>query len=92
MANKNARILEALEPPLSAGMLWVHVSLLEALEEQMQQWNPEVRDQPDDLLDAAAGAVTDQPVRVGKLVAAGPARERQDIRPASGTYEVELEA
>lgn len=91
VANKNIRILEALEPPLSAGMLWVHTSVLPMLEEQMQQWNPEVRDQPDDLLDAAAGALTDQPVRVGKLVAALPARERQDIRPNAGTFEVQLE-
>lgn len=89
--NKNTRILEALEPLINSGMLWAHTSVLDGpLWDQMKDWNPEVRDQPDDLLDAGAGAVTDQPVRVGKLVA-GQARERNDWRPEGGTHEVTLE-
>lgn len=95
VANKNTRILEALEPLLGSGMLWAHTSVLDGpLWDQMKDWNPEVRNQPDDLLDAGAGAVTDQPVRVGKLVAkvGNPtSRERDDWRPSSGTHEVELE-
>jgi hypothetical protein len=95
VANKNTRILEALEPPLKAGMLWVHASVLAMVEDQMRDWNPDVRDQPDDLLDAGAGAVTDQPVRVGKLVAQAvgnpTSRPRDDWRPSGGSHEVELE-
>jgi hypothetical protein len=95
VANKNARILEAIEPPLRGGMLWVHTSVLPQLEDQMKQWNPEVREQPDDLLDAGAGAITDQPVRVGKLVALN-SREPDPQgngrwRPSSGSHEVVLE-
>lgn len=91
VATKNPRILEALEPLLSGGMLWAHTSVIDAIEQQMKDWNPEVRDQPDDLLDAAAGAVTDQPVRVGKIVAAGEVRQRNDWRPTGGDHEVVLE-
>lgn len=96
VTNKNIRILEALEPPLNGGMLWAHTSVLDGpMWDQMKDWNPAVRNQPDDLLDAAAGALTDQPVRIGKLVAAN-SREPDQLgaggwRPSSGTHEVELE-
>jgi hypothetical protein len=89
--NKNARILEALEPLITSGMLWAHTSVLAQIEGQMRDWNPEVRDQPDDLLDAGAGAVTDQPVRIGKVVGNPTAHQRDDWRPAGGTHEIELE-
>lgn len=94
VANKNKRILEAIEPVLTSGMLWAHTSVLDQIEGQMRDWNPEVADQPDDYLDAGAGALTDQPVRVGKLVAkvGNPTdRQRDDWRPSAGTHEVELE-
>lgn len=96
VANKNTRILEALEPLLGSGMLWAHTSVLDGpLWDQMKEWNPGVRTQPDDLLDAGSGAVTDQPVRVGKLVSnvfgnpKGMARD--DWRPSGGEHEVILE-
>jgi hypothetical protein len=97
VSNKNTRILEAIEPVINSGMLWAHTSVLDGpLWDQMKDWNPEVRDQPDDLLDAGAGALTDQPVRVGKLVAQGmkvgnpTSHQSHDWRPDSGTHEVEL--
>lgn len=96
VVNKNTRILEALEPPINSGMLWAHTSVLDGpMWDQMKDWNPEVKNQPDDLLDATAGALTDQPVRVGKLVALN-SREPDQLgagpwRPSSGTHEVELE-
>jgi hypothetical protein len=97
VSNKNTRILEAIEPVINSGMLWAHTSVLDGpLWDQMKDWNPEVRDQPDDLLDAGAGALTDQPVRVGKLVAQGmkvgnpTSDQSHDWRPDSGTHEVEL--
>lgn len=93
--NKNARILEAWEPPLNSGMIWAHTSVLDGpLWDQMKDWNPEIREQPDDLLDAGAGALTDQPVRIGKLVAkvGNPTGgQRDDWRPSGGSHEVELE-
>jgi hypothetical protein len=48
-ANKNKRILEALEDPLASGTLWAHTSVLEGpAYEQMRDWNPAIKDQPDD--------------------------------------------
>lgn len=65
LSNKSLRILEALEPPMSAGMLWAHVSVLEGpLWDQMKDFNPEARDQHDDYIDAAAAAVADTPERI----------------------------
>ena len=92
VTNKNKRILEALEPPLTSGVLWAHVSVLEGpFWDQAKDWNPDIPDQPDDLLDAAAGAVTDQPVRIGKLVRNLDPIQRDHWHPAGGTYEVSLE-
>lgn len=91
--DKNGRILEALEPLITSGMLWAHVSALDGdLWDQMKDWNPATKNQADDLLDAGAGAVTDQPVRVGKTIG-NPAPDRdEDWRPVSGVYEATLEA
>lgn len=90
--NKNLRILDALEPLMQSGMLWAHVSVLEGpLWDTMKDWNPAVKNQPDDLLDAGAGAVTDQPVRIGQNVPyAEPARD-DDWRATSGVFEATLE-
>lgn len=91
--SKNPRILEALEPLLQSRMLWAHVSVLQGeLWDQMADWNPAVKQQPDDLLDAGAGAVTDQPARIGQTVGnLNPTRD-DDWRPSSGVYEASLEA
>jgi len=99
-ANKGKRILEALEPLLlSDGQLWAHVSVLDGpLPQQMREWNPAVRDQPDDYLDVVAGAVTETPERIGKAMhgdeperAEIPARlEGDDWRPTRGVYQVDM--
>lgn len=96
-ANKNARILEALEDPLTSGTLWAHVSVLDGpAYDQMRDWNPAVTDQPDDHLDSLSGAVTETPERVGRAAAdAGwnsPEQGRDDWRPSAGVFEVELES
>lgn len=91
-ANKEKRILEALEPLISSGMLWAHVSVLDGpLWDQMKEWSPAVTGQADDLLDAGAGAVTDQPARIGQSVRNAEPVERDDWRPSSGVYEVALD-
>lgn len=92
-ANKQARILESLEPVMTSGMLWAHISALDGpMWDQMQGWNPAATNQTDDLLDASAGAVTDQPVRVGKTVGIPDPDRGDDWRPVSGVYEATLEA
>lgn len=97
-ANKNRRILEALEPLLTSdGQLWAHVSVLDGpLTEQMRDWNPAIREQPDDYLDAAAGAVSETPERIGRAVAPDEVRivttaGGDDWRPNGGVHEVVLE-
>lgn len=93
VANKNARILEALEPLLQSQMLWAHVSVLEGpLWDQAKDWNPAVKNQPDDLLDAGAGAVIDQPARIGQMVGNVVPLRDDDWRPSSGVFEAVLEA
>jgi hypothetical protein len=92
--NKNKRILEALEDPLTSGTLWAHVSVLDGpAYEQMRDWNPAIADQPDDHLDSLAGAVSETPERVGRTSAGwnAPASDRHDWRPSAGVHEVELE-
>ena len=91
-ANKNARILEALEGPLTSGMLWAHVSVADGpAAAQMRSWNPAATKQADDYLDAGAGAVTDQPERVGHLFRNLNTPHREDWRPSAGVFEAELE-
>lgn len=106
-ANKNRRILEALEPLLlTDDQLWAHVSVLDSedgeenkglLPLQMRDWNPAVADQPDDYLDVLAGAVTEQPERVMRAVAPHdggiPHHSLPDSwRPSSGVHQVIVEA
>jgi hypothetical protein len=91
-ANKNKRILEALEPPITSGMLWAHVSVLEGpLWNQMRDWNAAIANQPDDFLDAGAGAITDQPARIGAMVGIPHVDGDDDWRPAAGVFEAALE-
>lgn len=92
-ANKNKRILETLEPLLlTRGQLWAHVDVLRGpLWDQMQDWNPAVKEQPDDYLDATAGAIEDTPERIGKIVGnTNPAR-RHDWSTGAGVHEVVFE-
>lgn len=91
--NKNRRILEAIEPPLTSGVLWAHMSVLEGPAwDQMRDWNPAVTDQPDDHLDSLAGAITQTPERIGKRAGLiPPVTAPEDWRPSAGQHEVELE-
>jgi hypothetical protein len=91
--NKNRAILEAFEAPLTSGKLWAHTSVIEGpVWDQMKDWNPAVKEQADDYLDAGGKAVAETPERIGK--AAGwnsPGLGREDWRPEAGVHEVELE-
>lgn len=96
--NKNKRILDAWEAPLDSGFLWAHVDTLITPEDeytplwvQMQEWNPKVKEQPDDYLDSAAGAITATPVRIGKLVGKPSEATTENWRPNHGQFEVQVE-
>lgn len=92
-ANKNRKILGAFDAPLSGGYLWAHTSVLDAVEDQMRDWNPAVKEQPDDFLDAGAECLLQQPVKIGRGPKVGnPApHERDDWRPSAGTFEVQVD-
>ena len=103
--NKQLRILSAFEPLLlTAGQLWAHVDVLRerdpdtgktrhsAFWEQMREWNPALTTQPDDHLDAAAGAIEETPERFRPAKVGISAPEgRQDWRSTAGVFEAEFE-
>lgn len=98
--NKNKRILEALEGPLMSGLLWVHTSVIDTLEEgenssrqykNMRMFNPAITEQPDDDLDSLAGAVTDSPERIGKIHRTNEVNESPNWRTNGGVYEAALD-
>jgi phage terminase large subunit-like protein len=65
VANKQRRILEAMEPLLLSGMLWAHVSVHEGeAVDQMKNFNPLARSQADDDIDAVSAAIIDTPERI----------------------------
>lgn len=91
-ANKNERILGALEAPMKSGVLWAHVDVLNGpLWDQMKDWNPAVKQQPDDYLDSGAGAIEQAPVRINHLVGIPTGNTREDWRHSTGVFEVTLE-
>jgi len=95
--NKQARILDAFEPALSSRFLWAHESVLDGpVWDQMRDFNPASRNQPDDYLDSGAGAIRCTPVRIGKVIEQAngknsPAGPRKDWAPHSGVHDVSLE-
>lgn len=95
--NKNEDILDAFEAPMSIGLLWAHIDVLDGpLWDQMKDWNPAKKDQPDDYLDSGGRAIRANPVRIGNghgHAAGIPAAGRGAIwRPGSGVHEITLEA
>lgn len=91
-ANKQARILDAFEAPLSSRFLWAHVDVINGpVWDQMQDFNPLNKNQPDDFLDSGAGAITETPVRIGKVVRKVDIAAGNDWRPSAGVHEVTLE-
>jgi hypothetical protein len=88
---KDKRILDGLEGPLAARALWGHVRLWDGPAiAQMRDWIPGVIGQPDDYIDAAASAILQAPVRIGKIVGSVVTLERHQWRPVSGVYNVDF--
>ena len=92
--NKQTRILDAFEAPLSARFLWAHRSVAEGPGwDQLQDFNPLAKNAADDYIDAAAGAITETPVRVGRGNSIGISQgtHRENWRPSGGTHEVAVD-
>lgn len=90
--NKDKDILDGLEGPLSAGVMWAHESLWQTPAiEQMRDWIPGVPNQADDYIDGAAKAILKAPVRIGKIVGSVVQVERAKWRPDGGTHEAIFE-
>lgn len=92
--NKQRRILSAFEPAISSGRLWVHRSVWATVSGQFRGFNPAVTNQEDDYLDAAAGAIMAEPVRIGKPVGGVKnltAPTRDNWAPQSGVFDVKFE-
>lgn len=68
---KSARIMEAFDARLAARAIHVHRSVLEtSFVKEMEDWRPDKRGGHDDCLDAVAGAISLQPIRIRKIAAA----------------------
>lgn len=91
--NKQQRILDGLEGPLTSGILWAHTRVLDGpLYEQMREFNPMLTTQEDDYLDSGSGAIIEQPVKIGHVQHENPARGHGETwRQTHGTYEIETE-
>jgi hypothetical protein len=70
--SKSERILGALEPVLAARRLWAHRSVLEGrFAAEMREWRPGAKGGHDDALDAVAGCLLAEPVRLPRAAPAG---------------------
>lgn len=69
---KDIRILEAFDAVLAAKRLFVHESVLKTpFMTEMREWRPGMSRGHDDGLDAAAGAISQQPVRLTRIYGTG---------------------
>lgn len=69
---KDMRILEAFDAPLAAKRLYVHQDVLKTqFITEMREWRPGSTRGHDDGLDAAAGAISQHPVRLKRLYGKG---------------------
>lgn len=90
--NKNERILAGLEPPMKSGVLWAHVDVLNGpMWDEMKDWNPAIKEQPDGYLDSGSGAILEAPVRINHLVGKPTASTDKDWRQSAGVHEVTFE-
>lgn len=91
--NKQQRILDGLEGPITSGFLWAHTRVLDGpMYEQMREFNPALTTQEDDYLDSGSGAILEQPVKIAQVQHDNPERSHGDSwRQTHGTYEIETE-
>lgn len=89
--NKQKRILDAFESPLSARFLWAHVDVLKIIWDQMRDFNPALTNQEDDFIDSGAGGIAQTPVRIGRIVGKPTEARRDNWRPDAGVHDVQVE-
>lgn len=91
--NKQQRILDGLEGPITSGFLWAHTRVLDGpMYEQMREFNPALTTQEDDYLDSGSGAILEQPVKIAQVQHDNPVRGHgESWRQSHGTYEIETE-
>ena len=78
---KDVRILEGFDAVLAAGALWAHNSIgATPFCTEMREWRPGAQRGHDDGLDAVAGALSLEPVRIKRV---RPPQGRPDWRPGS---------
>ena len=85
---KAARILAAFDAPLAAGAIFAHDSVLASpFLVEMREWRPNLAQARDDGLDAVAGCLLSEPVRLNAHAkTAGRHAGRKDWRPGSGGF------
>ncbi|WP_225934238.1 hypothetical protein [Cupriavidus sp. EM10] len=77
---------------MKSGVLWAHVDVLNGpMWDEMKDWNPAVKEQPDGYLDSGSGAILQSPVRINHLVGKPTAENVKDWRQSAGVHEVTLE-
>ncbi len=92
VVNKQKRILDAWEPPLSSRFIYAHVGVLNGpLWDQLKDFNPEAKNQADDYIDSSSGAISETPVRIGKADGNPTGGQTDDWRTGAGVHEVTLE-
>lgn len=70
--NKNKRIIEAIEAPLLSGYLYAHESVLKLNGQdspqvkEMRLYDPSLTNQKDDYMDSLAGAISSEPIKIGR--------------------------
>lgn len=79
---KSRRILDAFDARLASGLLHAHASVWETpFVAEMRDWNADARDAADDGLDAVAGCLSSEPVRLPVLPKAPPPGWRKAAAP-----------
>lgn len=90
--NKNRDIVDGFDAPLSNRFMWAHIDIFDGpAYKQMRDFNPALKKQPDDYIDAAARAIKATPVRIDKIVGIPTDHPVNNWRPNSAVYEVTVE-
>lgn len=88
--NKEQRILQAIESPLSGGYLWAHESIYNTdAVQQMSDFNPAAKNQKDDYLDSLSGAILLTPVKIKR---AAITSEQKTFQPIGRTITADLQS
>ncbi len=79
---KDARILEAFDAVMAARALHVHSRVLSGpFPREMAEWNPQRAGNHDDGLDAVAGAISLEPIRLSRLATTRPGASWRGVQP-----------